>query len=133
MLFAEDLANEAAYLLAKTLGEGTPQTYENFVSLMRRAKKLSSRERSAIQQNSVLGGVVRESFAKSRTTNRLSIKTAKQMWDQDDSDFPIEEFPALIHSCNTNRDKAFYTLLLGSGIREHEGLVWTPYCARAFA
>lgn len=122
LLFSEDLANEAAYLLAKNLGEATPQTYENFVSLMRRAKKLSGLERSAIHQNSVLGGVVRESLAKSRTTNKFSIKLTKQMWDQDDSDFPIEEFPALIRSCNTSRDKAFVTLLFGSGIREHEGL-----------
>ncbi|WP_050470627.1 tyrosine-type recombinase/integrase [Herbaspirillum chlorophenolicum] len=90
------------------------------------ARTLSYQEIQHIKTTSMLGGVTRfKGKLKRPKALKQSTRQSTQM-DINALDFPEEYFPALIEHTRTYRDKARWSLLIGSGIRQSEGnnLLW---------
>lgn len=84
---------------------------------------LSSREVQFLKHSTMLGGVIR--FRGDRLTRpsglKKSFKQEAQM-DVDSLDFPESYFSQLLESTSCWRDRALWTLLMGTGIRRSEAL-----------
>jgi hypothetical protein len=83
----------------------------------------SAQEVQFLKQSTLLGGVTRFRGASLTRPNGLknSFKQENQI-DVDSLDFPEAYFPALLTSATSWRDRALWTLLLGTGIRRSEAL-----------
>lgn len=121
---SEDLHDEA---LAVAFSKGPPglrdlPSYEELIPHLRDTKSASRSEQIRVQQESMLGGVIRNAALKAGKKKRFSVHVPKRPWDADVCAFPIQQFPRLLRATNSFRDKALWTLLLGGGLRTSEGV-----------
>ena len=117
---SESLAHEARDL-ADHHGIKLPTEYTPLINAVEGFSKMSSFERSAVRSSSMLGGVIR---MHDEIRRPAGIKSASRKAQSDTAvlDFPVSFMPALIAAATCWRDKAFWILLLASGIRKSEAL-----------
>ena len=83
----------------------------------------SAEEARHLKHSTMLGGVIRFRGDKLMRPKGLKQSSRQQAQvDVDSLDFPEEQFPALLQSATSWRDRALWTLLLASGIRRSEAL-----------
>lgn len=87
-------------------------------------KSLNEYEKKRLRQNSLYGGVVRAvPNSKFERLQGVKVKRAKKRQSDDESgyfDFPLSRFGDLIEAMPTYRDKAYFLLQGGGGLRGHE-------------
>lgn len=120
--FTVDLANNTKSYIADVLGEKLEDNVELFAAL-KREKSVSTYEIRRIQQNSILGANLRK-IRKFRRVSRLK-QGSKSHNKQKGSakDFPIDHIEELLLDTKNIRDRAFWALQAGGGLRQSEALV----------
>ncbi len=120
--FVVDLAENTKRYAAEVLGEKLDVNAELFAAL-KSEKTVSRHEIKRMQQNSILGANLRK-IKKFRRGSRLQQVGISQIRRKGSAkDFPIEHIEELLLHTKNVRDRAFWALMSGGGLRQSEALV----------
>ncbi|TKB04902.1 site-specific integrase [Alteromonas portus] len=120
--FVVDLAENTKSYVAEVLGEKPDGNVELFAAL-KHEKSVSMHEIRRIQQNSILGANLRK-IKKFRRGSRLQqVGKSQNKRKGSAKDFPIEHIEELLLRTENIRDRAFWALMAGGGLRQSEALV----------
>lgn len=122
----ENEAREIALMrggVSKELIEASTFDYTPLLEAIDGTAMLSRAEVQHIKQSSMLGGVIRFRGGELSRPRGLSAgRKRKKQADLQLLEFPMAQFPVLLESTVSWRDKALWTLLAASGIRRSEAL-----------
>lgn len=114
------LADEAARV-AKELDPSITPDFDLVIRAISRARSLSSFEKKRLQQNSMLGGVIRMCGLVRRPV-RLSSRSGTGQVNRQRLDFPLGRLADLLEAAECLRDRTLWSLLAAAGLRMSEAL-----------
>lgn len=119
---AQALADESSVEAKKLDASIRGDDFELVIRAISGSCSISAFEKKRLQQNSVLGSVMRLRGAIKRANRLKSPVRGQIQTDLHRLDFPLQEIPKLLEASTSFRDKALWSLLAASGIRLHEAL-----------
>lgn len=118
---SQDLADEANEI-AKGLDPSITNKYDLVIGAINGDKTISAFEKKRLQQNSMLGGVLRICGPLQRPLRLRSPSERNGQVDDQRQNFPLSGMAAVLEAATCWRDKALWALLMATGIRKSEAL-----------